>query len=70
MSSSTLSGDQRVGEPWQIADRSRLSSLALDGHAITFVVGMPGSGRTTLLRQMQGKLEATGEAIRWCASPR
>ena len=68
MSSSTLSGDQRVGEPWQIADRSRLSSLALDGHAMTFVVGMPGSGRTTLLRQMQGKLEATGEAIRWCAS--
>lgn len=68
MSSSTLNGEQRVGEPWRIAHRDRLSGLALEGHPITFIVGMPGSGRTTLLRQIQAKLETASEALLWCAS--
>ncbi|WP_424465687.1 response regulator transcription factor [Pseudoclavibacter helvolus] len=68
MSSNTLNGDQRVGDPWQVTDRDRLSSLSLHGHAFTFIVGMPGSGRTTLLRQMQNRLEATRARVMWCAS--
>ncbi|WP_271983070.1 LuxR C-terminal-related transcriptional regulator [Pseudoclavibacter terrae] len=68
MSSTTLNGDHRGGEPWQIAERDRLSGVALEGHALTFLVGMPGSGRTTVLRQMQAKLETVGEAHVWCSS--
>ncbi|PPG33652.1 hypothetical protein C5E10_07460 [Pseudoclavibacter sp. RFBG4] len=68
MSSSTLNDGPRAAEPWHTLDRDRLSGLALAGQRLTLIVGMPGGGRTTLLRQMQGKLGAAGITVLWCAS--
>ncbi|VXB14481.1 helix-turn-helix transcriptional regulator [Pseudoclavibacter sp. 8L] len=68
MSSSTLNDGARAAEPWHTLERDRLSGLALAEQRLTLIVGMPGDGRTTLLRQMRGKLGATGSTVLWCAS--
>ncbi|PPF75677.1 helix-turn-helix transcriptional regulator [Pseudoclavibacter sp. Z016] len=68
MSSSTLTDASRAAEPWHTLERDRLSELALAEQRLTLIVGMPGGGRTTLLRQMQGKLGAAGSTVLWCHS--
>ncbi len=68
MSSSTLNDGPRAAEPWHTLERDRLSGLALAEQRLTLIVGMPGGGRTTLLRQMQGKLGAAGSTVLWCHS--
>lgn len=68
MSSNTLNDGPLAARPWHTLERDRLSELALAEQRITLIVGMPGGGRTTLLRQMQGKLGAAGFTVLWCAS--